>query len=158
LSYKLVFPFEESRIHPKIAEEIRKELNLDFGFVTSIPVLARFLKADGTWRTVETIFDTGAGISLLPRYVGEEIGIKKYVNHKLTGISKREECLVPVRISKVRTKLIDSKGNISPEFKIWVAFADRDDVPSVLGMKDIIDNFSFKSDAKQKTLYLEWIR
>jgi len=158
LSYRLIFPFEETRIHPTIAEEIRKQLNLDFGLVTSIPVLARFLKADGSWRTVEMIFDTGAGISLLPRYVGEEIGIKRYVNHKLTGISKREECLIPVRISKVRTKLIDSKGNSSPEFEIWVAFADRDDVPSVLGMKDIINNFRFKSDIKEKALYLEWIR
>lgn len=158
MSYRLVFPFEESRISPKIAEEIKKELNLDFGFVTSIPVLARFLKADGTWRTVEMVFDTGAGISLLPRYVVEEIGVKKYVNHKLSGISKREECLIPVKISKVRTKLIDSKGNMSPEFEIWVAFADRDDVPSVLGMKDIIDNFRFTSNIKEKTLYLEWIK
>jgi len=156
LSYKLIFPFEENRIHPTIAEEIRKQLNLDFGFVTSIPILARFLKADGTWRTVEMIFDTGAGISLLPRHVGEEIGIKKYVNHKLTGISKREECLVPVKISRVKAKLIDSEGNMSPEFEIWVAFADRDDVPSVLGMKDIIDKFTFKSDMKAKILYFEW--
>jgi len=76
LSYRLIFPFEENRIHPTIAEEIRKQLNLDFGLVTSIPVLARFLKTDGSWRTVEMIFDTGAGISLLPRYGAKKLALR----------------------------------------------------------------------------------
>jgi len=118
--------------------------------------LAQFLKADGSWRTVEAVFDTGAGISLLPRYESREIGVERSVPHMLTGISKREECLVPVKTSRVRSRLIDSQGSMSPEFALWVAFAERDDVPSILGMKDVINSFKFETDPEGKKLYLTW--
>lgn len=100
------------------------------------------------------VFDTGAGISLLPRYESREIGVERCVPHKLTGISKREECLVPVKISRVKSRLIDSQGSLSPEFELWVAFAERDDVPSILGMKDIINSFKLETDPEEKKLYL----
>jgi len=156
LSSRLVFPFEETRISPKIAKAIKEEFGIEFSFIISVPVLAQFLKADGSWRTVEAVFDTGAGISLLPRYEGREIGVERYAPHKLTGISKREECLVPVKISRVKPRLIDSQGSTSPEFELWVAFAERDDVPSILGVKDIINSFKLETDPEEKKLYLTW--
>jgi len=63
--------------------------------------------------------------------------------------------MIPVRISRVKARLIDSEGSVSPEFDLWVAFAEES-VPHVLGMKDIIQNFDFKTDLKAKKLYLEW--
>lgn len=97
------------------------------------------------------LFDTGAGISLLSGYVGEEIGISNYVAHKLTGISKKEECMVDVKISRIKVRLIDSYGNISPEFDLWAAFAEGL-VPHVLGMKDIADKFKL-SLIQQKRVF-----
>jgi len=155
LSCRLVYPFDETGIRPDLAEAILKEFGLDFGLMTSVPVNAQFLKQDGTWITIDMFFDTGAVISLVSAHVGEEIGLRKYVSHRLSGISRKEECVVPVRISRVRTRLIDSYGNISPEFDLWVAFAEES-VPNVLGMKDIIQRFNFKADMKAKKLYLEW--
>lgn len=156
MSSRLAFPFEETRMAPNIADLIRKEFGIDFSFITSIPVLVQFLRKDGSWHTIEAIFDTGAGISLLPKNEEKEIGVTRYVAHKLSGISRKEECLVPARISRVKSRLLDSYGSKSPEFELWVAFAERDDVPTILGMKDMINNFRFESDPQQKKLYLVW--
>lgn len=155
MSYRLVFEFEQVGIRPDLARSFREVFKQDFGFVTTVPVGVQFLKRDGTWTTVEAMFDTGASVSLFSKQVGEEIGIGNYVSHRLSGIARKEECMVLVKISRVRTRLIDSEGKVSPEFDLWVAFAEES-VPHALGMKDIIQHFDFKTDLKAKKLYLEW--
>lgn len=155
MSSKLIFDFRKVRIKPELEESFRKEFEEEFGFIISFPVLVQFLRKDGSWMTLEAIFDTGASISLFSKQVGDEIGIEKYVPHRLTGISRKDECSIPVRITKVKARLIDSIGNVSPEFDLWVAFAEIS-VPHVLGMKGIAERFEFKTDLKAKRLYLEW--
>jgi len=155
LSYRLIYPFDETGIRPDLAKAIFKKFGLEFGSIISVPVNVQFLKKDRTWTTVDMFFDTGAVISLLSGYVGEEIGIENYVSYKLFGISKKEECMVPVRIARVKVRLIDLYGNMSPELDIWAAFAEET-VPHVLGMKDIINKFKFESNPKEKKLYLTW--
>ena len=83
MSSKLVYEFEEVEARPELKRSFRKVFKLDFGVITTIPIGIQFLKKDGTWTTVEAIFDTGASISLFPKQVGEEIGIAKYVSHRL---------------------------------------------------------------------------
>lgn len=153
MSFKLIFDFEEGRIRPELKQRIYETFRQDFGYVTSIPMSVQFLKKDGMWTTVDAIFDTGAGISLFSKQVGEEIGIDKCVLHKLSGIAKKEECLIPVKLSMAKARLIDSYGNVSPEFDLWVAFAEEM-VPHVLGMKNIVEHFEFESI--EKKLYLSW--
>lgn len=157
MSSKLIFSYKETRLKPELDRNIYEVFGIYFGEVSSIPITAIFKKSDGTWTpAVNAVFDTGAGISLLPRRVSEDLGIDKYVPHKLAGISKKPECLLPVSITRIKSKILDSYGNESPEFDMWVALADRDDVPSILGMKDIINNFKFESDPVEKKLYLMW--
>lgn len=149
MSSKLFFPFKETTVRPELARKIREAFGLEFNHITSIPVTALFKKLEGTWTTgINMTFDTGAGISLLPNYLYNELSVQNYVPHQVAGISK--EILVNVRISRVTAKLIDSHGTSSPEFDLWVAFADRDDVPSLLGMKDIINKVKFKLNPKEK--------
>jgi hypothetical protein len=152
---RLVFPFGE-RVDTKTARSIMEEFGAEFGSITSIPVDTQFLKVDGSWLTVETVFDTGANMSLLPRYAGVNIGIVKYVSSKLSGILRKEECAVPIRIAKVMARLLDDQGNTSPAFELWTAFAERDDVPSLLGTKGIMDNFKLEADPVARNLYLTW--
>ena len=155
MSYKLVFNFDESRLKPELEQTIREKFQTEFGVVTTIPVTVQLLKADGRWTTVEAFFDTGAVISLFSKQVGEEIGITRFVPHRLSGISKREECMLAVRLAKARARLVDIMGNTSPELDIWVAFAEEP-VPHVLGMKDIINKFRLESDPVEKKFYLTW--
>lgn len=153
MSFKLVFDFEEGRIRSELKQRIYETFRQDFGYVTSIPMSVQLLKRDGMWTTVDAIFDTGAGISLFSKQVGEEIGISKFVSHKLLGIARKEECMIPVRLSMAKARLIDSYGNVSPEFDLWAAFAEEM-VPHVLGMKNIIRHFEFES--VETKLYLSW--
>jgi len=155
LSYRLVYPFDETGIRPDLAKTIFERFGFEFGSMISVPVIVQFLKKDGTWTTVDMFFDTGAIVSLLSAQVGEEVGLEKYVSHRLSGISKKEECTVPVRVSRVKARLVDSYGNMSPEIDLWAAFAEEA-VPNVLGMKDIISRFKFETDPAEKKLYLTW--
>lgn len=159
MSFKLVFPFEKTPPRKDFADRVFGEFKTDFGFLTSIPLFARFEKPDGTWtRRIYMVFDTGASISLVPQYIGSELSVQSYVPHELMGIAKRTECTIPVKISQVTMKIEDAYGNVSPEFAVWVAIADRDDVPTVLGMKGVINNFSFESDPLEEKLYMLWKR
>jgi len=156
LSSKLFFPFKETTVRPELARKICEAFGLEFNHITSIPVTTLFKKHEGTWTTgINMTFDTGAGISLLPNYLYDELSVQNYVPHQVAGISR--EMLVNVRISRATAKLIDLHGTSSPEFDLWVAFADRDDVPSLLGMKDVVNKVKFELNPKEKTLSLEWI-
>lgn len=154
--FRLIFSFERSRIKPDIEQSIRSVLQQDFGQITAIPIDVQLRKADNSWITVEAMFDTGATISLFSKTVGEEIGISKYVPHKISGISRKHEALVPIKVARVYARLIDEFGNMSPEFELWCAFAEEM-VPNVLGMKDIVDRFKFESDPKENRLVLTWV-
>lgn len=157
MSSRLVFSYRETKVKPDLEERIYEAFKTDFGYITSIPVTGVFKKKDGSWTSaINMTFDTGAAISLLPKWISKELEVDKYAPHELTGISKKPECLLPVNISRVTVKLLDIYGEESPEFELWVAFADRDDVPTILGMKDVVSNFRFESDPKEKKLYLIW--
>lgn len=155
MSYRLCFDFEEVEVKSELASSFKEMFDLDFGFITSIPIGVQFLTRDGTWITIEAVFDTGANISLFSRQIGEEIGIVNFISHQLSGIARKKECIIPVKISRVKVRLIDTEGKISPEFDLWVAFAEES-VPHALGMKDIIQFFDFKTDSKKKRFYLDW--
>jgi len=157
LSSKLSFPFEKTLPSSDFTDRIYEEFKTEFGLLPSVPVLARFKKPDGSWtKRLVMIFDTGATISLLPKSIGVQLSVQRYVSHRLIGIAKRKECEIPVKIARAVMKIEDAYGNTSPELQVWVAIAERDDVPTVLGMKGIMDNFRFEADPSEEKLYLTW--
>lgn len=153
MSSRLTFEYEDTEIKPQIAQAIRQIFGEDFGSVTTIPVDVQLLKRNGSWTTTEAYFDIGAGISLFSKQVGEEVGLHKFVSHELSGIALKRECVVPVKISKVRVRLLDIEGRTSPEFTIWAAFVEQP-VPQVIGMKGVINRFKFESDPSNRKFYL----
>lgn len=157
MSSKLSFPFEKTLPSADFTDRIYEESKTEFGLLTSVPILARFKKPDGSWtRRIVMVFDTGATISLLPKYVGVQLSVQRYVSHRLIGIAKRKECEIPVKIAQVVMRIEDMYGVTSPELQVWVAIAERDDVPIVLGMKGIMSNFRFEADPSEEKLYLTW--
>jgi len=82
----------------------------------------------------EVLVDTGADITLIPKYVGEEIvdEIKSGQKASIKGISPVE---LIVYIHKLKIKVANK------EFETKIAIADSDEVPTVLGRFEALDLF-----------------
>ena len=39
----------------------------------------------------------------------------------------------------------------------WVAIAEKDNVPLILGLKDVSDRHNFRVDGRRKTFYLDFL-
>jgi len=56
----------------------------------------------------------------------------------------------------VRTnlKFVDLKGLESPEIEAWVAIAEREDVPSIIGLKSIAETHDFTVNFREGSFSL----
>jgi len=118
------FPYveEESKVFNKVK---RPKISIDF-----------LSKVDGEWLTLDDVLaDTGADVSMLPRYIGElavgDITTGKYVEIK--GIEP--SAMLSAFIHELKARIKDK------EFELPVAIADSNDVPSVLGRIKGLDIF-----------------
>lgn len=108
------------------------------------PVADVFLKSKiGGWIEFHPYIDSGADITLIPLSLGKLIGLSKNqrkVEH-IGGIKGS----VPVIYHQVRIKI----GGI--EMKIKIAWTLIEEVPPLLGRKDIFDKFhiTFKQDLEE---------
>ncbi|MBI2173486.1 MAG: retroviral-like aspartic protease [Candidatus Aenigmarchaeota archaeon] len=106
------------------------------------------LSKDGLWYGLdEVLADTGADITLIPKYVGEEIlhDIKSGEKTFVKGIGPGE---LTVYIHTLTIRVANK------EFKTKAAIADSDEAPAVLGRFEAIDVFNAKF-TKGKELILE---
>ena len=152
-SIELKFPIKE--IIP------RSDLGLKFEQLALSPTYQRLLVdlelLDQDKRlvlTLDTILDTGAILSLLPktflRYYPDLITI----SHTIWGIVDSPECLINAEIGVIWIRIKDFTGNKSPPIQIPVAFADLETSPHLLGMKGLLDMVEIIINSSQKTFSL----
>ncbi len=153
---KLVFPLRKVRLREEIEKKLKDAFGIGFGEVFYPIVKVRFKGTNENWteKLFTLIFDTGASITLLPTEMANYLGLIKFVEHEMTGVVRREECKLPVNMSRIRIRLEDDRGNVSPELEIWVAISRIEETPFLLGMRDIIDRFSITIDPLKKELQL----
>ena len=112
----------------------KKEPSRVFGEVLR-PVVEVYLKTkQGNWFNVSVYVDSGADVSIFPSTVCEILGLnlKKGVKSSVTGVSGEE---IKIFIHKVWVK-IGGK-----ELQIRIGFAEREDIPYLLGRTDVLDHF-----------------
>lgn len=114
------------------------------------------------YKTKEDLFvyeqglvDTGAIVSLLPKRVWGRLPIEIIGDHYIKGIVKKKECTLPVKIAKVKNKLIDEFGNETSEFITTVYCVDSDDVPLILGLKEVMDKLDLHILFSKEKAYFE---
>lgn len=154
LSLKLTYRITEASFKPEVVDNVRKVFGLEMGKSYIYTVLAS-LKSRGFWiGPFHMVYDTGAAISLLPLRFFNMLHLEKFVPIKLTGISPEME--IPARLVRATLKFMDSKGSESPEIEAWMAIAEREDVPLVIGLKSIAETHNFMVNFKEKTFTLEF--
>ena len=100
------------------------------------------------YRKFRFIVDTGADVTILPRYAADYIGVDLSTCDR--GQSVRiEGAGIEVYISSIRVRV----GQV--ELEIRCLFADSDCVPFILGRADVFDHFDLLFDNRNKRLRLE---
>ena len=124
-------------------QKFSERFGIKFSVIKRPMIAVRFRRYDGLWmeRVIRMRMDTGADLSLIPRSLGRELRLKNGIEHSLTGIAMRKECIIPAQIFEVKARLEDEYGHVSKEFKMWTACAEREEVPLVFGMKSALDHF-----------------
>jgi len=98
----------------------------------------------GEWVAVESYVDSGADISLFPRYIGEDLlglEVESGVMIRPMGIARRT---LNSWIHSVPVRLGDEG------FEARVAFAETNRVPSLIGRTDFFDRFTVVFDHKER--------
>jgi len=80
--------------------------------------------------------------------------VEKTASIKLAGIAPGVH--VNARLTRASLRLHDPHGKTSPTMEAWVAIAEKDNVPLILGLKDVSDKHNFRVDGKRKTFYLDF--
>jgi len=89
-------------------------------------------KYNNRWtESYDAIVDTGAYCSLTPLSIWENLKVEKIAEYKIKGIQTKEECAIPVIIGKV------------------------DNVPLILGFKDLLSKFKMSFYFRTKEAYIE---
>jgi predicted aspartyl protease len=113
----------------------KKELSTIFGYVYR-PVVEMYLKTrEGERFKVSPYADSGADITILPRSVCEILGLRLQDGQEnvVTGVSGEE---IKIFIHKITVGIGDE------EFEIRAGFAEREDIPYLLGRTDILNRFN----------------
>ncbi len=150
LSYKVYQP----EFRPEIVESVRRAYGLDIGKAYVYRVLVSFRTKTGWTNSFTLIYDTGAVVSLLPAMFYSLLEVKRSAPIKLSGISPEIE--VGARLTRAGLRLHDESGKTSKGFQAWIAIAEKDNVPLILGLKDVSDTHDFRVDSKKKRFYLDF--
>ncbi len=150
LSYKVYQP----EFRPEIVESVKRAYGLDIGKAYVYRVLVSFRTKTSWTNSFTLIYDTGAVVSLLPAMFYNLLGVEKSVPIKLSGIAPEVE--VKAKLTRANLRLHDALGKTSPVLEAWVAIAEKDHVPLILGLKDISDAHDFRVDSRKKMFYLDF--
>lgn len=154
LSSKLTFKITEVDFRQDIVDSVRRILQADIGKGYIYRVLVSFKSDKGWTQPVSMIYDTGAAVTLLPCRFIPTLGITQMAEASLGGVVPG--VALKVALTRLRLRIFDHSGNLSPEIGAWVAVAERDDVPLVLGLKDIADKHIFLVEPREGKFYLEF--
>ena len=144
---KLFFDtFEYEELNQKVKEKFE---------IIRLRCGVQFRDNNGWTEAFDAIVDTGAYCSLIPSSIWENLPVDKIAKYKIKGIQTKEECSIPVIIGKIKCILVDSEGNGTNETHMYALLALTDNVPLILGFKDLLSKFKVTFDFKTKEAHLE---
>ncbi len=116
---------------------MKKYPNYD-GLLRIVSTIA-FRTKDGWSNPRLAIIDTGAHTSILPLTVWEEADVEIFGDHFVRGLVPKEECVLSVKVGWVDAVILDRFGNQSSKLRFRAYLAPTDDIPLIIGFKDLMD-------------------
>ncbi len=134
---------------------LKEQLSENLGNSLSGEGIIQFKKEDNKVSKLYRVkIDTGAFMSLLPYTAFQDLNPTNYIRYTLFGIQRIPECGIECAVTKCKIVLLDSKMKESPEIESWIAFSLGPKVPSLLGMKNILDSFEHHWIPNQNKMFL----
>lgn len=115
-----------------------------------------FFKTNAGWSDPKrAIIDTGAHISLIPFSVWKNSRVEKVADHYLMGVVPKEECTIPVLVGNMECFLMDHEGNETEAMNILAYLALTDEIPLIIGFRDMLENFKLTIDYQNEAASIE---
>lgn len=154
MSSTLAYKISQTELKREAVESVRRIFGLELGPGHVYRVFASFRTKKGWTDPFTMIYDTGAVVSLLPALFYDLLGVEKSASIRLSGISPEVE--VGARLTRTSLRLHDARGRSSPRIEAWMAIAEKNNVPLILGLKDVSDTHDFRVDARKRMFYLDF--
>ena len=149
--------FPAVRPNPETAlQNVLRSYNIEnFGQFLYWPATIR-VGQFGKWsrRSFSAKIDTGASISLLPGEIKEELKIAGGIPYSLYGVVRTERCKVDVELVRIDLQLLDESGNELVFDDVWVALSKSERIPSLLGVKGVLENCVLTQKAEDTDLLI----
>ena len=85
----------------------------------------------------------------------KDIDTEKLGSYEIQGISNKPECTISCDVGRITARFIDESGNISKEIRMRAFLALTDDVPLIIGFKDILSRYRICFDRKKEIAFIE---
>ena len=89
-----------------------------------------------------------------PFSIWKDADVKRLGNHSVGGINQKQECAIPVIIGKIDVGLIDEE-NQTEKTNIHAYLALTDEIPLIIGFKDMLSSFRICFDYKKDAAWIE---
>ena len=102
----------------------------------------------------KAVVDTGAPVSLVPRYAWHSASFTPLASVRAAGVVNRPECTIPATLATL-TCVLTSGADSSAPLVIHAMLADSDRVPFLLGMSGLLDSFPTAFNIPAGSAYVE---
>ena len=75
--------------------------------------------------------------------------------HYVRSLVPKKECKIDVKVGWVTGVLVDDLGNETPEIKFRAFLALVDNIPLIVGFKDLLDRFKLTISPTDRIGYIE---
>ncbi len=102
------------------------------------------------------MIDTGAPTSLIPHKIWKNTNHEILATHDIAGLNPNEECKLSVNVGRINIVILDEKKATNGR-RVFAFLGMRDDLPLVLGFKNLLSEFKICFNYQKREAYLEEI-
>lgn len=152
----LEFPLRKISKNNRVGNALKSALDESLSDSYTIEIPISFSMNGNEW-TNEYVckVDSGAYMTLLPNSAFQLLKPTKWIPYQLYGVVNTPECQINCKIAKLKAKLKSPEKIESAPFDLWVAFADSENIPLLIGMLGILDSFKTCLDPEKNTWSIE---
>jgi hypothetical protein len=117
--------------------------NVPLGVIRLLADVAFRLPTGESTEIYEAILDTGAFVSVLPKYLWKQVKREIWVeNTFFSGIKPRKACRVQASFGTVSGYLCDETGNRTRDYEFPAFLAKTDRVPLIVGFAGLLEKLA----------------
>ena len=116
--------------------------------------LVQFKKQKDWTMPYPALIDTGAHTTIIPKKIWSDLSINKIAEHYVRGLIPKEECKLDIDVGEVEILICD-KIKHTNKMKILSYLAPVDNIPLILGFKDLLSKFKICFDYEQNVAFIK---